>query len=412
MSLLADKLSKLSQRKAASAFARRTQWDLSANRLTARCQALRKSGARVLDLTESNPTRCAFPYVLRGVLAPLGESDNLIYDPSPTGSPDARRAVAGYYREKGVRLSPDSIVLTAGTSEGYAFLFRLTANFGDEILVPSPSYPLFEYLAALSDVTLKPYRLEYTGTRWAIDAQALERAVGERTRAIVAANPNNPTGSFLAPDERRAVSRVARRRNLALLVDEVFLDFELAASREHRTFAGNEEVLTFVLSGVSKLVALPQMKLAWIAASGPERLAREALRRLEVISDTFLSVSAPVQHALAQWMGLRPAIQSAILERVVRNRRVLVEALRPVSACRVLATEGGWYAVIEVPRVLSDEDWALALLAKDKVLLHPGYFYEFGSEGYLVVSLIVEPKTFRDGAARLRNRVEMEIGAK
>ncbi len=410
MSLLADKLSKIAVRKLGESFARRTAWNLAENPLAARSRALRKKGARLFDLTESNPTRCAFPYPLRGVLEPLGESDNLIYDPSPSGCLAARQAVAAYYRDKGVRISPDSIVLTASTSEAYAFLFRLIANFGDEILVPSPSYPLFEYLATLSDLTLKPYRLEYTGTRWALDAQALERAVGERTRAIISVNPNNPTGSYLRPEDRRAINRAARRHNLALIVDEVFLDFDLAASKERRTLAGNGEALTFVLSGASKVLALPQMKLAWIAASGPARLTGEALKRLAVITDTFLSVSTPIQHALESWLKLQPVMQPAILARVRSNRERLVESLRRIPACRVLATEGGWVAVVEVPRVLTDENWALTLLEKDKVLVHPGYFYDFGSEGYLVLSLLVEAKTFREGVSRLVQRIEKELG--
>ncbi len=287
-------------------------------------------------------------------------------------------------------------MLTASTSEAYAYLFKLLTNPGDEVLVPRPSYPLFEFLAAMESVAVKQYSLRYDGA-WHIDFDALELAVTPRTRAVVVVNPNNPTGSFLKREEARRLDEFAARRGLAILADEVFSDYAFAAD-DSRAIVFSAEAQIFTMSGLSKIAGLPQMKLGWIVAGGPGH--DESLERLEWIADTYLSVSTPVQIALPRLLELSAGIQTQIRERTAANLAWLREQAKG-SAAGVLNTEGGWSAILQVPRTRSEEEWAMTLLGERDVLIQPGFFYDFESEAFLVVSLLTEPATFNEGVRRL-----------
>src|SRR5580692_1644977 len=380
-------------------FSRRTDWKLTPNRFTQAQQELLAEGRKMLDLTISNPTRAGLQYDAKAVLDALVDPTAMDYDPQPKGLRSAREAVAGYYVERNADVDPESIILTTSTSEGYSYAFRLLCNADDEILVPKPSYPLFEFLADLQDVTLAPYPLLYDHG-WQIDFPSLSKTVTNRTRAVVVVHPNNPTGSFVADEERAALNKFCREHNLALIVDEVFLDYAHDGVGRP-TFAVNQGVLTFTLSGVSKISGLPQMKLAWIVASGPEQAASAALARLEVIADTYLSMSAPIQLAAPALLEQRHSIQALLRDRVRVNLDRLDRELAKQKSCRRLKVEGGWYAVLRVPVTQSDEDLAIEILRQRSVLVHPGHFYDFPSDGYLILSLITPPENFRQGIARV-----------
>jgi aspartate/methionine/tyrosine aminotransferase len=380
-------------------FSRRTDWKLTPNRFTQAQQELQVAGREVLDLTISNPTRAGLHYEAEAILKGLADPRAMDYDPQPKGLRSAREAVASYYRQQHDEVDPESIILTTSTSEGYSYVFRLLCNAGDEILVPKPSYPLFEFLADLQDVKLAPYPLLYDHG-WQIDFPSLYKAVNHRTRAVVVVHPNNPTGSFISEQERSALNNFCREYNLALVVDEVFLDYAHdGASRP--TFATNREVLTFTLSGVSKISGLPQMKLAWVVTGGPGEQVTAALGRLEVIADTYLSLNAPIQLAAPVLLEQRRSIQPLLLDRVRANLSELDRGLARQKTCSRLDVEGGWYAVLRVPVTQSDEDLAIEILRKVSVLVHPGHFYDFPDDGYLVVSLITPPQDFRQGIAQV-----------
>jgi alanine-synthesizing transaminase len=381
-------------------FSQRTDWQLTPNRFTEAQRVLEASGKQLLDLTVSNPTRVGLqhdPQIFQALLNPQA----LDYDPQPKGLLSAREAVAAYYGEQGrdIRLDPESLFLTTSTSEGYSYVFRLLCNPGDEILVPKPSYPLFDFLADLQDVKLVPYPLLYDHG-WQIDFPSLHRVVNERTRAIVLVHPNNPTGSYVSEHERAGLNRLCHDHQLALIVDEVFLDYNHDALWR-RSFAFNQEALTFTLSGLSKISALPQMKLAWIAISGPEELRDSAVHRLEVIADTYLSVNAPIQLAAPVFLQQRKTVQPFLLQRLGENLAELDRQLAKQKTCARLQVEGGWYAVLRVPVTQSDEDLAISLMRNLSVLVHPGHFYDFPSDGYLIVSLITEPQQFSEGIGKV-----------
>ena len=386
-------------------FSKRTNWNLEENAYTRALSRARETGKRILDLTASNPTICGFQYDDAAILAALRDPAALKYEPEPKGTPAARAAVARYYREQGaIDVDPERLILTTGTSEAYSFLFQLLCEPGDEVLIAHPSYPLFEFLATIQDVTLRPFQFVYDHG-WQIDFQSLEEAIGARTRAIVLVHPNNPTGHFVGAGEAKQLNAICAKRGLALIVDEVFLDYSLraAASKErHGSFASNTTALTFVLSGLSKIAALPQMKLGWIATSGPDQRVREAMARLEVIADTYLSLNAPLQCALAALLAQRKAMQPQILKRCEANLAELGAALARQTAVSRLEVEGGWYAVLRVPAVQSDEELAIRLLEERGVLVHPGYFYDFASAGYLVISLLTPTEEFREGIRNLK----------
>jgi alanine-synthesizing transaminase len=383
-------------------FSRRTDWKLTPNRFTRAQQEAHAAGREVLDLTISNPTRANFDYDRQAILRAFSNPAALDYDPQPKGLPTARQAVAEYYRHRG-KVNPESLVLTTSTSEGYSFVFRLLANPEDEILVPKPSYPLFEFLADLQDVKLVPYPLLYDHG-WQIDLATLEKSVTSRTRAIVLVHPNNPTGSYVKNEERAALNKLCRQHNLVLIVDEVFLDYSHDGSLP-TSFVSNAEVLTFTLSGISKISALPQMKLAWIAATGPADQLQPALSRLEIIADTFLSLNAPVQLAASTLIDQRHSLQPQLIDRVRTNLAELDRQLAQQKACQRLAVEGGWYATLRVPATQSDEDLAIDILHKAGVLVHPGHFYDFPRDGYLILSLITQPDQFHEGIARVLKRL-------
>lgn len=378
-------------------FSSRLQWSARLNPLAQLLARKRAAGARILDLTESNPTHAAIEYPAAEISQAFADPRILRYDPNPFGSDQARAAVAEYY---GGRVHPGRIVLTASTSEAYAYLFKLLADPGDEILAPRPSYPLFEYLAQLECVSITQYPLFYD-YGWRLDTHALRRAATERTRAIVIVNPNNPTGSYLKAHEAAELEAIARERDLAIISDEVFSDYWLDEdSGRVTTLTTVDDALTFSLSGLSKAVGLPQMKLGWMVVSGPECAARDALSRLELIADTYLSVGMPVQVALPRLLAMRDGIAQQIRSRVAANLAFVRERICETGA-RLLDVEGGWYATLHMPRVRSEEEWILGLLENENVLAQPGYFYDFESEPFLVLSLLTEPAIFREGVDRL-----------
>jgi len=441
-------------------FSNRTNWRLAQNRFTQSVEEVRASGAKVLDLTVSNPTRAGLRYDAPAILGALGSPRALDYDPQSKGLREAREGVADYYRsDHEVRdLDAEQIVLTTSTSEGYSFVFRLLCNAGDELLVPKPSYPLFEFLADLQDVKLVPYPLIYDHG-WQMDFPSLENAATSRTRGVVVVHPNNPTGSYVRSGEVGMLNSFCREHGLAVIADEVFLDYGLETSgaeapasdelnrsaeraappkidfaptemssghvaaatnsrslhapvdrlspihrlgRDDRaSFAGNGDVLTFTLSGLSKVVALPQMKVAWAVTSGPFDVAKEAMGRLEVIADTYLSMNAPIQWAVPALLQQRKEIQRQLLERVRKNLAELDRQLAGQKACERLNVDGGWYAVLRVPVTRSDEELAIELVREKAVVVHPGHFYDFPSDGYLVLSLITGEEEFGEGIGKV-----------
>jgi aspartate/methionine/tyrosine aminotransferase len=381
-------------------FSRRTGWKLTPNRFTEAQRERLAAGRELLDLTISNPTRAGLRYDVDSILKSLSRPKVMDYDPQPKGLASAREAVVNYYREQTnqFEIDPESLILTTSTSEGYSYIFRLLCNPGDEILVPKPSYPLFEFLADLEDVTLAPYLLIYDHG-WQIDFPSLYKAVNSRTCAITVVHPNNPTGSYVSEKERHLLNSFCRDHELAVIADEVFLDYAHDGV-PRPSFAANREVLTFTLSGVSKISGLPQMKFAWVATSGPEAAVSAAMERLEMITDTYLSMNAPIQLAAPVLLGERKNIQPLLLERVRANLATLDAQLAKQKTCARLEVEGGWYAVLRVPVTQSDEELAIRILHRASVLVHPGHFYDFPSDGYLIVSLLPPPETFREGITR------------
>ena len=380
-------------------FSARSRFDLRTNRLSAGLAAKRAAGARILDLTLSNPTEAGLACP-EDLLQALARPAARRYEPMPFGLPAAREAVAADFARRGAAVPEERIVLTASTSEAYAFLFKLLADPGDEILVPRPGYPLFEFLAGLESVSVTGYPLAWDG-EWHLDPSALRAAVSDRTRAIVSVNPNNPTGSFLKREELAALDRLCAERSLALVSDEVFADFGFAPdARRAPSVANGGEALAFALGGLSKSCALPQLKLAWTAVSGPPRLVAEALARLELIADSYLSVSTPVQTAAPELLARRDELQAPVHARTRANLACL-RARLPGSAATLLEPEGGWYAVLRVPATLSEEERVLRLLADHDLLVHPGYFFDFPHEAFLVLSLLAREDDFALGVTRL-----------
>jgi alanine-synthesizing transaminase len=380
-------------------FADRTNWNLEANPLSEALARHRAAGKPLLDLTISNPTECGFDFDRRAILEALANPANLAYDPDPRGLLDARQVVAGYYVARGAEVPVDSIVLTTSTSEAYSFVFRTLCNPGDEILIPEPSYPLFAFLADIQDVKLVRYPLDYD-YGWQINFHALQRGITARTRGVIVVHPNNPTGHFTKPHELEKLNEICATRNLAIIADEVFLDFALQAERPF-SFAQNSAALTFSMSGLSKISGLPQMKAGWLVTSGPEELRSRALARLEIIADTYLSMNAPVQWAIPALLEQRHSFQKQLLARVRRNLAELDRQLATQKSCARLVVEAGWYAVLRIPATRSDEELAIDLLAQKNIYVHPGHFYDFPSEGFLIVSLITREEEFAAGVKLL-----------
>jgi aspartate/methionine/tyrosine aminotransferase len=385
-------------------FSRRTGWNTEESILARAYRQRREAGLAIADLTASNPTRCGFAYP-DSLLAALGDRRALDYDPQPKGLLAAREAVSRYYAGHGATVDPRQIVLTTSTSEAYSFLFRLLCDAGSEVLVPQPSYPLFDFLAGLDDVRLKSAPLVYENG-WQLDIEGLRLAIGPATRAIVLVHPNNPTGHFTKTWETEALGQLCRQHDLALIVDEVFLDYEIAVRGE--SFArGLDGVAVYVVSGLSKIAGLPQMKAAWIVATGPEQ--EQALSRLEVIADTFLSMNAPVQWAIPAWIDGREVIQAQIRQRVAANLAALDKAIACLPAVQRLMAEGGWYAVLRIPALQLDEQTALQLLDRG-VWLQPGYFFGMPESGWLVVSLLAREYEFSNGLKPLVNYLAKNHG--
>ena len=408
-------------------FSRRLKWPFPSNRLSRLLDDKRARGARVLDLTESNPTRVGLRYPAEAIGAALRTAGAAAYEPTARGLEQARTAVSEWHARRGRPAAPERILLTASTSEAYAFLFKLLADPGEHVLVPRPSYPLFDYLAALEGVRASAYPLNYDD-RWSIDLEALERACGAATppRAIVVVNPNNPTGSAVQVGERARLEEIAAAAGAAIISDEVFFDY-LDAPGAAGDASGSERravsllppgagsagtartgggALKFVLGGLSKSCGLPQMKLAWVIVDGPDDRVGEAMDRLELVADIYLSVSTPVQQAAISLLAIGEEVRTAIRRRLDANLDRLRRAVGSASACRVLGRDGGWSAILQVPAVLSEEDMVLDLLAQDDVLVHPGYFFDFPREAFLVLSLLPGQDMFGEALQRILARID------
>jgi aspartate/methionine/tyrosine aminotransferase len=389
-------------------FSGRVPADLGSNRLALAVRRARSSGP-LLDLTESNPTRAGFDYP-PDLLAPLAHPRGLVYEPSPMGLHATRCAVAAEFHRRGLRVAPERIVLTASTSDAYSLLFKLLADAGDEVLVPRPSYPLFEHLTQLDAVSAVPYDLEYH-EGWTIDLAGVEAAITARTRVLLIVSPNNPTGSFVKRDEIERLTTICASHGVAIVADEVFNDYGLepGAAAAAGDVLGDGDALAFSLGGLSKSAGLPQVKLGWIAAGGPDALVAPALQRLELVCDTYLSVSTPVQLAAPELIERGVAVRAQIQARTIANYRLLQQRTATVPACGVLRAEGGWYAVLQVPSIGSEEDLAVALVERCGVLAHPGYFFDFPRESYLIVSLLPPEAAFADGVGRILEHVDSRM---
>lgn len=378
----------------------RTRWDLTPNVLSALAAEARRDGRAILDLTETNPTRAglAAPPAVAELLA---RPASLAYAPDPCGLPEARAAVSADFARRGHAVGPERIVLTASTSEAYGFLFKLLCDPGDAVAVPRPSYPLFDYLARLEGASVAAYPIRHDG-EWHVLAGDVEAALTGRTRAVVVVSPNNPTGSYLKREEADALLSLCAARGLALIADEVFADFAFGPDERRSTsVAGRDEALTFALGGLSKSCGLPQLKLAWTAVSGPAALRDEAMARLEVIADTYLSVGTPVQQALPDLLARLPDLQAPLRRRTAANLAALQAAVAAAPAVSLLVPEGGWSAVLRVPATASEDEWCLRLLRDDAVLVQPGYFFDFEAEAFLVLSLLPREEVFAEGVRRL-----------
>ncbi|NUP05711.1 MAG: pyridoxal phosphate-dependent aminotransferase [Polyangiaceae bacterium] len=389
-------------------FSKRASWDLSVSDVADATRRARDAHADPIDLTESNPTRVGLASIA-GLPALLARDEADRYDPDPCGMLGAREAVAAYYAERGYAVDPSRVILSASTSEAYAWLFKLLCDDGDEVLVPTPSYPLFSYLAGLEGARVETYPL-VRADGFRVDTSELARkARSPRARAVVVVAPNNPTGTLLHEEDARAVEAIAAEHGLALIVDEVFSDYVWSPSPHlRRSFVGASTCATFVLSGLSKVCCAPGLKLGWMVSSGPDALVREAAARLEVIADTFLSVATPVQIALPDILARRSAIQAEVRARIETNRAELARAVGASSSksVRVVPSDGGWTSLVEVPRVMGEDAWVTLLAERDGVLVQPGFFFDLDDGGTLAVSLIVEPDRFRRGVASLVARVD------
>ncbi|MGC2696683.1 MAG: pyridoxal phosphate-dependent aminotransferase [Candidatus Angelobacter sp.] len=380
-------------------FASRTNWNLKPNPLADALARHRATGRKLLDLTASNPTECGFKYDAPSITRALCTPASLQYHPDPRGLKIARQAVSNYYSARGNQVTPDDLLLTVSTSEAYSYVFRLLCNPGDELLVPTPSYPLFDFLADANDVKLIRYPLFYDHG-WHIDLHSLEQAVTPRARGIIVVHPNNPTGHYTGEQETAQLNQLCSANQIAIIADEVFLDFALTNSPQP-SFVANTGALTFTMSGVSKISGLPQMKFSWLAVNGPEEPKREALARLEMIADTYLSMNAPIQLAAPALLEQRTNFQQQLMTRVRKNLAELDSQLTLAHNINRLQVEGGWYAVLRIPATRPDEELAMDLLEKHDVYVHPGHFYDFPGDGYLILSLITPELDFKEGLRRL-----------
>lgn len=381
-------------------FSRRTDWPFEQNPLMLALAQLKEKKIKVFDLTTSNPTQAGLAYPDRQILKALSLASNILYQPHPFGQEQARQAIAQMYERQKVMIRPEQIILTSSSSEAYAFLFRLLLNPDEEALFPSPSYPLFDFLAQLNDVDIQPYPLCYQ-QQWEIDLSVLKEKFSLKTRALVLVNPNNPTGGFVKTKELAVINHLCRERDVAIICDEVFSDYVLDMHKDGvRTLSRNTDALTFVLGGLSKSLGLPQMKLSWIIVNGPEDKVARALERLEIIADTYLSVNTPAQNALPTWLRFKDKIQRPIQARIQKNQKLL-QGLCAKTPFKVLSAEGGWYAIIQLPEGLSEERFVEQLLREHHVFAHPGYFFDLIQGAHLVVSLLTPEDVLREGLSRI-----------
>lgn len=363
-------------------FSHRTDWTAETNAISATIARKKASSRSFVDLTESNPTKCSFKYPDETLLKALGKKENLIYTPDSKGLLVARKAISQYYAAKNVTVDPEHIILTSSTSEAYSHIFRLLLNPGETVAAPAPGYPLFDYLGGLNDLTLAKYS---------------SKKMPPEAKALLVVNPNNPTGNFTSAEEKQAMNHFCASGKVSIISDEVFLDYAYAEKGE--TFAGNEKVLTFTMSGISKILGLPQMKLSWIVVSGPQKIREEALQKLEVIADTYLSVGSPVQNALPGWLAKKDKPVNEILKRVISNRELLKKKIG--SKLSLSPAQAGWYAVLYSDAIKDEEKFVLSLLDRQDVLVHPGFFYDFEQTGHLVLSLLLSPEKFEKGVDAL-----------
>jgi hypothetical protein len=391
-------------------FSERVPSDLKPNRVSNALADLKQRNHSILDLTTSNPTRADFSYPAE-LLVPLADSRGLVYAPEPLGLQQARDAVAADFARRGLTTTAERIALTASTSEAYSLLFKLLCNPGDEVLIPRPSYPLFDHLTRLDAVTPVPYELEYHG-KWSVDVGSIERALSGKTRALLLVSPNNPTGQFADATEIDAIAALCRERDAAIISDEVFADYEFspACRASSGLLLARTDVLGFTLGGLSKSIALPQAKLAWIAVNGEDDIVNRVQARLELVCDTYLSVSTPVQLAAAELLRHGAAIRGQVQDRIRTNRQTLHARASQSPSCELLHADGGWYGVLRVPSIMSEEDLVLRLLAEEAVLVHPGYFFDFPHESFLVVSLLPPADRFADGVSRILSRFDRVSG--
>lgn len=378
-------------------FSARTNWETTETEISRALRERRESGLPIHDLTASNPTQCGFTYDEAAILSPLAAKEALIYDPNPQGMLKSREAVCAYYRSHEAAVAPAQIFLTTSTSEAYSYVFRLLCDPGDEVLIAQPSYPLFDFLATLDDVKLVPYALFYDHG-WHLDIEAVRSRITPRTRAMALVHPNNPTGHFTKSTERAQLEALCVEHNLALIVDEVFLDYAFEPALAKTFATGPHPAPTFVLSGLSKIAGLPQMKAAWISVFGPDEALKQSLSRLEVIADTFLSMNAPIQHALPHWLAQRHAIQQQISRRTAENLETLDTLIAEQTMVTRLEVEAGWYAILRIPALRPDEETAIHLIGEAGVSTHPGYFFGFAGDGWLIISLLTQEEDFMHGS--------------
>jgi hypothetical protein len=383
-------------------YSNRLSWSLQPNAFTLQIAEKRRQGVPLLDLTNSNPTGIS-DYPHAEIASIYTELRDFTYQPEAAGEWDARVAVSGYYREHGLDVSPDRILLTASTSEGYALLFKLLCDPGDDILVPTPSYPLFEYLAAVESVRPAPYSIHYDGS-WYIDSKEVRASMTDRTRAIILVSPNNPTGSCLKKQEVSNLLALSRETSVPLISDEVFLDYPLDGAARLPSLCSRDGPLTFSLGGLSKSAGMPQMKLGWIVVNGDRAESQQAIARLELLFDTFLSVNTPVQKALAGLLQVGASIRNAIRDRVRGNYEAACRLLRD-SAAHPLHAEAGWSVIIQLPRTISEEEWVRRLLDDGYCIVQPGYFFDLDMRCCIVLSLLTERNDFLQGLERIRELV-------
>ena len=386
-------------------FSSRTDWNTTPNRLSSLAAEKRLRGESIIDLTESNPTQCEFSYPSKEILSALTEPSIVSYQPEPRGLLSARKAIAEYYAVHGIAITPEQIILTSSTSEAYSFLFKLLCNVGDEVMVPQPSYPLFEYLCQLNDITLRQYRLAYDG-EWHIDFASLQAQFSDRTRAIVLVHPNNPTGSYLKQNEFDQICSLASEHHSSLIADEVFGPYDMSPDVHCANILTSQSfVPLFSLNGISKLLGLPQLKLSWIVVDGNLQQRDEALNRLDIIADTFLSVNTPVQVALPKLLRCSSDIGNQIRLRIQTNYRLLQKVFAD-SSTSVLRVEGGWYSILQLPQKYSDDYWAEEILTHQNILIQPGHFFDMEQKSCIVISLLSVSDLFDDALLRLQRFIE------